>query len=906
MNLTEIEEKVQSIVDNFSEEEFIYELLEAYGKPKSSITRLRKGTYNLSKNPDEIIWKKNLLYKVVPHEDLHLTIDQLNNNDEAMRHNPRFLIVTDYETFLAVDTKTNDTLDIQFNELHKRFDFFLPWAGLEKAQDKLENPADIKAAEKLARLYDIICEENPDMVGDRSSLHELNVFLARLLFCYFAEDTEIFEKDLFSNSIESHTLQDGSDLNIYLDKLFEVLNTEQPKPDLQNLGTILEPLNKNKRDSLPDYLNKFPYVNGGLFKDKIQIPIFTSRSRKMLIECGSELDWSNINPDIFGSMMQAVVHQDERSGLGMHYTSVTNIMKVIEPLFLNNLYYDFGKSEDSTNKLERLLSRLYNLKIFDPACGSGNFLIIAYKELRKLEMEILQRIKQISPDTEIPMLSNILVSQFYGIELDDFAHEIAILSLWLAQHQMNKEFKKVFGRANPSLPLKESGNIICGNATRLDWNKVCPKDNYGEIFVLGNPPYLGFKKQNKNQKSDMSHIFDGQESYKQLDYISCWFYKASLYLDSNVKVAFVSTNSICQGTQVEMLWPKILNTDIEIYFAVRTFKWSNYAKQNAGVSCVIIGFGKKCNIDKYIIDNNHYIKAKNINAYLLDADNLIIKKRRNVLSKLPNISDGNGALDGGFLVLSNEEKLALEEKYPGAIEFIRPYLGSNEYINGITRWCLWIQDGDQNTVERIEPINKRINKVREFRKNAGTRAKTALNRPHKFAWINTPKKSQIIIPTVSSERRKYIPIGFLNANIIISNSANIVHDPEPYIFGLLTSKMHMVWVKAVAGRLEERVRYTSAICYNTFPAPDITNKQKESISTHSFNVLAEREKYSERTMAELYDPDKMPTCLRKAHNDLDLAVERCYRSKPFENDVERLEHLFNLYEEMTKRETLIA
>ncbi|MFO7864433.1 MAG: DNA methyltransferase, partial [Salinivirgaceae bacterium] len=594
--------------------------------------------------------------------------------------------------------------------------------------------------------------------------------------------------------------------------------------------------------------------------------------------------------------------------------------------FLDELYETFEKYKNEPRKLQELLIRLSRIKIFDPACGSGNFLIIAYKELRILEMKIIRQLLELQkiansfrgsneqleliPKSQlsfaasynVQLFSHISLSQFYGIEIDDFAHEVATLALWLAEHQMNKEFYNEFGRANPTLPLKEAGKIVHGNACRLNWEEVCPKNEGDEIYILGNPPYQGFKFQDIDQKKDLASIFKGIANHKFLDYISCWFLKAANFITINVKAAFVSTNSICQGVQVELIWPHILNKGIEIFFAHTSFKWSNNAKSNAGVSVVIIGLQLKSSNNKLLLSKNLLFKAKNINPYLINAEDIIIKKRRNVLSQLPKITDGSGALDGGNLILSTEEKRNLIIKNPKAESFIRPYWGSNEFIKGIERWCIWIEDESLEIALEIKEIKEIIDAVLEFRKGAGTRAQTAIGRPHKFAWINQPTKSQIIIPTVSSERRPYIPIGFLDNNPIVSNSASIVHNPEPYIFGILTSQIHISWVKIVAGKLEERIRYTSAICYNTFPFPSISTQRKKEITQCVFRILEERAKHSEKTMAQLYDPDKMPDGLREAHRLNDLAVERCYRSKPFETDEERLEYLFKLYERMIAEE----
>ncbi|MBP6437681.1 MAG: class I SAM-dependent DNA methyltransferase, partial [Paludibacteraceae bacterium] len=874
----------------------------AYGLPKASITRLQNGNLNLSKVQGEVSWKKKVLFKPVENEDLHVAITKCK---EETKQEQRFIIVTDFKTLLAVDTKTSDTLDIELENLPSHFDFFLPWAGMEKATHKNENPADVKAAEKMAKLFDEIKKDNPD--NSPEFIHGLNVFLSRLLFCFFAEDTNIFKKGQFTNAISSHTQTDGSDLSNYLDKLFDVLNTHD-----------------RNRKELPAYLSEFPYVNGGLFQHKHKTPTFTRRSRQAIIDAG-ELDWSAINPDIFGSMIQAVITPEHRGGLGMHYTSVPNIMKVIEPLFLNELNEEFVNGKYEPKKLNKLLERLGKIKIFDPACGSGNFLIIAYKELRFLEIKILVQLQELQkaatgfepyqleliPKAQLTLaaqyqptlFSRIELAQFFGIELDDFAHEIAILSLWLAQHQMNQKFKEVFGEGTPTLPLQAGGNIVHGNATRLDWEKVCPKKENDEIYILGNPPYVGFKMQNLEQKKDMELILSKVPDFKSLDYISCWFYKAATFINGNyIKAAFVTTNSICQGTQVSTLWPSIFNLKIEIFFCYASFQWSNNAKSNAGVACTIIGIRKISLADKFIYDNFIKKKASNINAYLIDYPNIVVNKSKHALSELPKISDGSGALDGGNLILSDNEKNELLNLYPNANFLIRRLFGSEEFINDVNRWCLWIEDGDYEFAKTIPPINERIENVRNARINGGTRGQNCINTPYKFAWINQPKERLIIIPTVSSERREYIPIGYLNNDVIISNSASIIHDPEMYIFSVITSRIHNNWVKTVAGKLENRIRYTSAVCYNTFPFPKISEAQKQELTQCAFRILEERENHSEKTLAQLYDPDKMPQGLREAHRLNDLAVERCYRSKPFETDEERLEYLFKLYEQMIAEE----
>ncbi len=888
MNAAQIEKNVIALVENFNKEEFVFDLLQAYGISKTSITRLKKGDFNLSKVEGEVLYKSKMLFKEVAPGNLLNTIDELTKDPDSLKHNPRFVIVTDYKTLLAKDIRTGLTLDTPILKIHKHFGFFLPWAGQEKYFQKNENYADRKASYKMAKLYDILVTENPNIYDDGS--HNLNIFLSRLLFCFFAEDTDIFPiEGMFTDTLEQHTQKDGSDTHTFLDRLFKVLNTKD-----------------NSKEA--SHFKEFPYVNGDLFRDTIISPKFTKEARKIIIECG-DLDWSEINPDIFGSMIQAVVNPAYRSGLGMHYTSVPNIMKVIEPLFLNELYEDFEKHKENTKKLRQLIYRISKLKIFDPACGSGNFLIIAYKELRKLEIKIWQQINELEPQYSF-VFTEVKLSQFYGIELDDFAHEMAILSLWLAEHQMNKIFTDElfdFGRAKPILPLKEAGHITQGNATRLNWEDTCPKNRNDEIYILGNPPYAGQKKQDKIQKEDLKLLFQGKTNYKTLDYVSCWFLKGSNYLDENIKMGLVSTNSICQGNQVGLLWPSVLKSGIvEIFFAVPNFKWTNNAKGNAGVTCSIIGLQKtKNNLQKLIYTDKNVIKASNINAYLTDGIDIIVQKRMTALSSLPKMVSGNMALDDGHLMLTEKEKNDVVNKYPDSVIYIRETTGANEFIKGLKRYCLWIEDEELEDALKIPFIKNRVDSCKVFRENGGEVARTLVHRAHQFRYRHQPIDSQIIIPLTSSERREYIPMGFLGEKVVIQQSAQVLYDPEPFVFGVINSQMHMVWVKAVGGRMRTDISYSVTVCYNTFPFPNINQKQKEQINLHVFGVLEEREKYSDKTMAQLYDPDKMPKGLKEAHHQLDLAIERCYRLKPFESDTERLEYLFKEYEKMINKNTLL-
>lgn len=874
MTITQIEKNLEDLANSFRKESFIFDLLLAFGEPQATISRLQKGELNQLETKGELHHRKKILFKEAT-ENLHLVIDTLSKEVNIQKQKPRFVVVTDYNTFLALDTKTTDTLDINIKDLIKHFDFFLPLAGMEKSVYVDENPADVKASNKLAKLYDEILKDNPTKTHEE--VHALNVFLTRLLFCYFAEDSDIFKDNIFTSSISSHTQVNGSDVSSYLERLFEVFNTPYDKRD----------------SSLPNYLKDFPYVNGGLFRDNHPVPKFTTKSRNILVEIGT-LDWSQINPDIFGSMIQAVVTPEHRGDMGMHYTSVPNIMKVIQPLFLDELYEEFEKAKGNAKKLNLLHLRLQNLKIFDPACGSGNFLIIAYKELRKLEMLIFK-------EGGLLICPSIKLTQFYGIELDDFAHEVAILSLWLAEHQMNVLFKKEFGTVPPALPLQDGGNIVHGNATRLDWEEICPKNNGDEIYILGNPPYLGFSQQTKEQKEDIKSSFG---MHLKLDYITCWFIKGARYIKNfNAKYAFVSTNSISQGEQVGILWPKITKERLEIFFAYLSFKWQNNAKSNANVVVVIIGLRNILNESKYLFHENIKQNVSNINFYLANASNIIVDRISRPITNFPRMVLGNAPFDGGNLILSDNEKIELVSNYPNAEKLFKKLIGAAEFMKNDYRWALWIEDNQLSEAEEIPPIKERIEKTYKMRiesKDKGTQKLS--KRPHQFRDRAKATHHSILIPRVGSSRREYIPCGFFDSDTLIGDSAQAIYDSETYIFGILSSKIHILWVKAVSGYLKTDYRYSSVLSYNTFSFPEITEKQKEEITELVYNILDERENHSEKTLAQMYDPDKMPEGLKEAHHQLDLAIEKCYRNKPFENDEERLEYLFKLYEEIIKDE----
>jgi hypothetical protein len=898
MNIAKIEENLQELILDISPDTFIFDLLIAYGTPNSTIKRLKDGGLNLSKTKNEVLWKKKLFFRVTESTNLEDAFQEVAKDDKPQKHEPRFVILTDYTNLCAIDTKTAETINIAITDLPKHFDFFLPWAGMEKAQAIYENPADVKAAERMAKLYDEIKKDN--ITATKEEVHNLNVFLSRLLFCFFAEDTGIFETAQFTTAIKNHTQADGSDLHSYLDTLFEVMNTPV-----------------NKRTNLPAYLEQFPYVNGGLFRNPHYAPTFSRKSREAIIASG-DLQWKDINPDIFGSMIQAVITPEHRGGMGMHYTSVPNIMKVIEPLFLTELYeiFELAKASnsvaDKTKKLKDLLKRIRKIKIFDPACGSGNFLIIAYKELRKLEMAIFKELDKLQGklgsgtfDFGDSSFSEISLKNFYGIELDDFAHEVATLSLWLAEHQMNQLFFQEFGRTRPALPLMETGNIVHGNACRLDWEVVCPKNIVDDIYILGNPPYLGSSMQSAEQKEDMAIVFKEIVGFKNLDFIACWFLKgASFIKNTNSQFAFVSTNSICQGEQVAMLWPNIFNKNLEIGFAHTSFKWVNNAKANAAVIVIIVGVRNHLdNSQKYIISDNRKFLVSNINAYLTKGSNTIIERKGGLLSNLPEMTYGNKAVYGDPLILTTEEKDKLISENGDVTCFIKKIIGAKELIDCTERWVIWIRDKDLSEALLYKSLFERIENVRKLRLGSKEKGANELaKKAHRFRDTFETTTNSIVIPLTTSERRKYIPIDFKSSEVILSNAVSVIYDADPWVFSLISSGMHMEWVSKIAGRLKSDYRYSTALCYNTFPFPPITEVQKQELEKHVFKILEEREAHSEKTLAQLYDPDKMPDGLREAHRQNDLAIERCYREKPFESDEERLEYLFKLYEKMIAEE----
>ena len=883
MNIAEIESSLKELVEApFVPAEFPFKLIEIYDAPKSTVTKLRQAAGgDLFAG---MVWKKKLFFRVAEKGDSAAAVDAMRSDPLAKKQDPRFFMATDGVEVIAYDAKLDQACDVPLRALNDSFDFFLPLAGIERYQGVAESPADIKATGRLAKLYDAILESNPDWTGVDAA-HHLNIFMTRMLFCLFAEDTSIFDSGLFTQTMATMTREDGSDTASVLETLFLAMDTPE-----------------TKRKSVPEFARRFPYVNGGLFRDRVPIPQFNRRARRLLKDCGA-LHWSVINPDIFGSMIQAVVEPGMRSDMGMHYTSVPNIMKVLHPLFLLSLEEDFEASRDSQAKLQKLLGRLYGIRVFDPACGSGNFLIIAYRELRRLESRVFERLREIG-QRSLPM-TGVSLSQFCGIELADFASETAKLSLWIAEYQMNEVFKAEFGAAPAALPLRDTGAILHGNACRVDWLKACPPDPAKETYVVGNPPYLGSSNQDESQKSDMDRIFAPlTDSYKNLDYVAAWYLKGAYYCAAaNAQCAFVATNSICQGEQVEMLWPLVFARGVEIGFGHQSFKWRNNASNVAGVTCVIVGIRKRGPGRKTLYVGDLARTVKNIGPYLLEMDDTIVAKEARPINGLPKMDKGNMPTDDGNLLMSGDERSELLAAFPAAAKFVKRYFGSQEFIKGIERHCLWILDDDAAEAATIPPIKARIDAVAAFRlaSKAPTTREYAIY-PHRFRQIQGYGVDSIIVPRHFSEDRDYFTIGFVpGEDAIVSDAAMAIYGAEPYVLSLLSSRLHAVWVSTVCGQLETRIRYSNTLGYHTFPLPALSESQKRELEDHAWRIIEAREGHPGKTIAWLYDPETMPPDVAKAHRDLDDALERIYIGRQFKNDTERLEHLFKLYGVMMRK-----
>ncbi len=885
VKLAEVESRLHSL-DLAAGQDLIYELLAAYGIPQASITRLRSGSYNRAGDEDTVLWKKKVwdtYESEATEEQLLSLLDRAQANSDIRTLKPRFFIARSDQRIAALDNRTGQTLAAPLSDLPRHAAFFMPWAGAEQVRAETASYVDIKVARQMAKLYDEIIATSPEFPTSEESRRNLNLFFSRLLFCFFAEDTGVFPDGLFTRVVTGLTASDGSDTAAFLDRLFAVLDTPS-----------------DERAGLPAHLEDFGYVNGSLFSDRIEAPTFSRKARNIVVDCGS-LDWSSINPDIFGSMIQAVAAGEDRAVLGMHYTSVENILKVLNPLFLDDLEERYEAAEDSVRKLDDLLDHLGKIKVFDPACGSGNFLIVAYKRLRALEHRILVRLGEIdSSKAAIFADSRISLENFYGIEIDDFAHDIAKLSLWFAKHQMNQEYDALFGIERPLIPLTETGAIVCANAIRTDWTEICPATETS--YICGNPPYLGSKLQDADHKADFDFYFAGSSYPKSLDYVSLWFLRAADWISGEARAAFVSTNSISQGQHVGMLWPLIFERSAEILFAHTSFLWSNGAQGSAGVTCVVIGLAASGSPQKSrrLFDGKSQQVVTTVSPYLVaNGGTTIVRAQSTSVSERPAMAFGSRPIDDGHLVLNPTEVAIILEKDPRAATYIRRYVGAKELLHSLQRFCLWIDSSQVDEAKRISEVWQRVESVRAFR-SASTSRDTPkwADRAYRFIYIHYQQSACIAVPAHSSERRDYVPMAYFPEGTVISNANFVAYGAQPWLFAVLQSAAHTAWIRMVGGRIKDDYRYSNTLCYNTFPFPESASIERDALAASAMQILAARERWPDRSLAELYDPDKMPANLRAAHKANDALVDGLYRVKPFDSDADRMELLLALYREL--------
>lgn len=833
----------------------------------------------------DLFWKGTLL---VEHKskgaNLDAAFEQATDYFYGIKEHeiPQYVLVSDFDRFRLYDLDLKTQHDFVLSDFHKNVKLFGFIAGYQKRTFKDEDVVNIAAAELMGKLHDRL--EASGYEG-----HGLEVMLVRLLFCLFADDTGIFEKDTFKEYIEVKSSEDGSNLGALLAQFFQVLNTPRDK----------------RMSSLDEHLNAFPYVNGKLFEEFLPIAAFDSRMREIMLQC-SALNWGQISPAIFGSMFQSVMNPQERRNLGAHYTSEKNILKLIKPLFLDELRAEFESIKGNKNKLGEFHKRLGKLKFLDPACGCGNFLIITYRELRLLELDVMKEIYGTQQVIGVAEMMFIDVDQFYGIEYDEFPAKIAEVALWLMDHQMNLRISEEFGQYYARLPLKKSATIVHGNALRIDWEKVVAKDELS--YILGNPPFYGKQYQTKDQKEDMARVFNGVKGAGVLDYVTAWYLKAAkLINETTIKVAFVSTNSVAQGEQTAVLWNELYyHHDIKIHFVHRTFSWTNEARGKAAVHVVIIGFAnfdiKEKSVFTYenIKGEPHETKAKNINPYLIPGADIVVESRSTPIANVPKMSAGSKPVDGGEFIFTTKEELDDFLKLePNAAPYIKEYIGAQEFLNGGDRWCLWLKNISPKELSTMPTVLAKINRVKKIRQESNRRATNkAAYFPSLFAEDKQPNSDYIMIPLVSSERREYIPFGFVSKEVIASNLVSIIAEQSIFLLGLISSKMHMTWVKYVCGRLKSDYRYSNSIVYNNYPWPkNPSEKNKQKVEDKAQQVLDIRAKYPESSLADLYDPLLMPPDLVKAHQELDKAVDMCYRPQAFTTEMARIEYLFELYEE---------
>ena len=910
MNAVEIESAISDLAQQpFDPAEFPYAFLEAFGNKATTIKRLRSGTSNKSDFSGSwggVLQTNNIHIAVAEAGAVTETLAALKASPATTRAKAKFVLATDGEMLEAEELESGETVACKYEEFPDHFGFFLPLAGITTVKQVRESSFDIRATSRLNRLYVELLKDNPSW-GTEEQRHEMNHFMARLIFCFFAEDTDIFAgSGLFTDTVAEMSARDSANTHEVISEIFRAMNTRQEAHAAANI---------------PRWAGKFPYVNGGLFSGSVDVPRFSKIARSYLLHIGS-LDWTQINPDIFGSMIQAVADDEERGALGMHYTSVPNILKVLNPLFLDDLREKLEEAGDNARKLLNLRNRMAKIRVFDPACGSGNFLVIAYKQMREIEAEINQRRKEPNRPTDIPL------TNFRGIELRDFSAEVARLALIIAEYQCDLHYRGKKLALAEFLPLSSDNWITCGNALRLDWLSICPptgtgvklhaddlfespldqaqidfENEGGETYICGNPPYVGDKKQNADQKSDLEKLLSGRTTkWKSLDYVCGWVVKAADYgRCTRCKAAFVSTNSITQGQQVPVLWPILFEEGQEVSFAHTSFKWSNLASNNAGVTVVIIGISNSAPQDRVIYTadrdgNTISLTTKSISPYLAPGKKVFVQSRGKPISDLPEMLLGNFAKDGGHLLL---DRNAVKELDPSVLKFIRPMFGGQEFIKSQARYCIWVEHNEVEDAYCVEELRRRFSLVKKNRLESTKKATQEWAKaPHRFVEIRSPKYSQaMVIPIVSSENREYFPVGFLPENSIV-NYAFGLYDAPLWALSLIASRLHLAWIATVCGKMKTDFRYSNTLGWNTFPVPTLTEKNKADLTRCAENILLTREAHFPATIADLYDPEKMPDNLREAHERNDEVLERIYIGRRFKNDTERLEKLFELYTKM--------
>lgn len=930
MNAVEIEEAISQLVETpFDAAEFPYAFLEAFGNKSVTLQKLRSTGKNTTNKSDV---SGDQVHAVLQRSNIHIATNADANPDTVAelfqrlvdspattKYKAKFVLATDGQIVHAASLESEDPpLVCQFKELADHFGYFLELAGISTVRQIRENAFDIKATGRLNRLYVELLRNNPDWDGDERR-EDLNHFFARLIFCFFAEDTGILHGNgLFTETIRQMSDPSGNNTDFVLSEIFRAMDV---------------PMRERQSANLRPWAGQFPYVNGGLFgsmhatPDRSTVPKFTQIARSYLLHIGS-LDWTQINPDIFGSMIQAVADDEERGALGMHYTSVPNILKVLNPLFLDGLKEQLTEAGNNPRKLLNLRKRLARIRVFDPACGSGNFLVIAYKEMRAIEAEINARRGEPERKSEIPL------TNFRGIEIRHFAVEVARLALIIAEYQCDELYRGQRLALAEFLPLNKENWITHGNALRLDWLKVCPptgtggvklveddlfqtpldqteidfENEGGETYICGNPPYKGSQSQSGGQKSDLQLVFEQRgNAWKSLDYVSGWFIKAVDYgRRAQGASAFVATNSICQGRQVSALWPLILNSQFCISFAHTSFKWTNLASHNAGVIVVIVGLSRDLKKPRklfFLVNNETSMKeAENINPYLVVGDNVIVDARSKPIATQHEMTFGNMPNDGGYLLLSASEARHACNSTLVPAEIVRRYIGSREFINGIERRCLWMTNPPHpsSMSKWLDTRLELISKVRAESPRNGTRL--LASKPFRFGEIRQRGNETItIVASVSSESREYLPVGYCLPTTIVSNLAYALFDAPLWPMAMVATKLHLVWVATVCGKLKTDYRYSNTLGWNTFPIPPLTDDNKADLSRCAEEILLAREAHWPATIAELYDPEKMPADLRAAHDRNDETLERIYIGRRFKNDTERLETLFQLYTEMTAK-----